>query len=334
VDVFILGAGFSRAISDAMPLVTDLVEPLASHLEGDDATRRYANLLRSGGDLEVLLTYFAEEQPWLDQGATLLLRHAFRRATDWLAEEVFSRQQLTLGTPPPNWLPLVRSWHESRVAVVTLNYDLLVESAAETLERGGDSDGGARLRYMDLVKFDLPRVRNRRQSGAMAFGHDFKPSFKLVKLHGSLNWAHHSDGGEEVWDSEGVDFFESQERKTWGDVKAELRDLQPLIVPPSTGKTRLLTRNWIRAWWVDAAEAIRNARALYVIGYSLPMSDVAVRLLLMTNLSEGSPVVTVNRDADYAGHFAEASAHAVAQAWTGDRCVEEFVASYLAEGSH
>ena len=36
-ETFILGAGFSRAISDSMPLVTDLVEPLDDFLAGRGA---------------------------------------------------------------------------------------------------------------------------------------------------------------------------------------------------------------------------------------------------------------------------------------------------------
>ena len=61
-DVFLLGAGCSKAISPAMPVVAELIEPLADHLD-DQVAARYGTTLRNIRDLEAVLTGWAEPQP-------------------------------------------------------------------------------------------------------------------------------------------------------------------------------------------------------------------------------------------------------------------------------
>ena len=65
-DVFVLGAGFSRAISDAMPLMRDLGSRVADELE---KYRSVAPLF--DGDIELAMTFLAQAHPWLAESERL-----------------------------------------------------------------------------------------------------------------------------------------------------------------------------------------------------------------------------------------------------------------------
>jgi hypothetical protein len=100
-DVYVLGAGFSRAISDEMPLTRDLIEPLAAHMERDPSYVAYANDLRVVWDLEASLSYLAEDQPWLSIEENMRKQTAYLYAIEWLAGHLYAIQRHVLGRRHP-----------------------------------------------------------------------------------------------------------------------------------------------------------------------------------------------------------------------------------------
>lgn len=60
-EVFVLGAGFSRAISSAMPLMSDLGFEVATRIDRENDLERF------GGNLETWMDYLAERHPWVDR---------------------------------------------------------------------------------------------------------------------------------------------------------------------------------------------------------------------------------------------------------------------------
>jgi hypothetical protein len=112
-EAFILGAGFSRAISPSMPLVNDLVEPLNEFL-GESRSVGAATFPRLK-NVELFLSSLAVSQPFLDESSNLNNRALFIEANRWLGEHMFNAQQHALGSPLPAWLAgLVRTWHARR----------------------------------------------------------------------------------------------------------------------------------------------------------------------------------------------------------------------------
>ena len=84
-DVFVLGAGFSHAVSDAMPLTRDLTQltAIAQIVEGADSQperifrEKWYGLV--GDDFELLLTYLSSDAPWLSEAAVAGVIRAVER---------------------------------------------------------------------------------------------------------------------------------------------------------------------------------------------------------------------------------------------------------------
>ena len=62
------------------------------------------------------------------------------------------------------------------------------------------------------------------------------------------------------------------------------RDKQSLIIPPVTEKTTYFNNETVRRLWYEASDALESATRVFVIGYSLPMSDLGMRLFLKRSL--------------------------------------------------
>jgi hypothetical protein len=64
-DVFILGAGFSKAISDAMPVLNDLSVEVKQRLP---ELEKVATFLPD--NIELWLTFLSQKHPWLSEAQT------------------------------------------------------------------------------------------------------------------------------------------------------------------------------------------------------------------------------------------------------------------------
>jgi hypothetical protein len=144
--------------------------------------------------------------------------------------------------------------------VLTFNYDVALDFALERADIG----------------FDYGLAEGKSGRG-----------FNLLKLHGSINWLQSEKTKTIVpypmrdWisslrvqrgDSRAI-YFDMSGTRTAVDEFGEL----PMIVPPTWNKTgyhKSLTNVWSKA-----AEALSEARNIYVVGYSLPSSDLFFRYL-------------------------------------------------------
>ena len=142
------------------------------------------------------------------------------------------------------------------------------------------------------------------RSGVALWGHESDRTFRLLKLHGSVNWYY---SGRE--DSHGETIFFSDVHKFGPERDEAARsatsrrrldmaaDKERLLIPPVAEKTTYLTNETVRGLWNDAAVALQDAAALYLIGYSLPISDLGMRFFLAGNSpAAASPVHVVNTD--------------------------------------
>lgn len=122
---------------------------------------------------------------------------------------------------------------------------------------------------------------------------------QLLKLHGSLNWWYsgpRSTPGDTIygmsikgddWGGEGLE---------WIPPHAEQLsvDLKPMIVPPTAVKSTYYANQTLQSLWGSAADAIREAEELVVVGFSFPPTDLLVSSLLSTNLPSTSRITPIN----------------------------------------
>lgn len=289
-EVFLLGAGFSKAISEHMPLLADLSRKV-----------RLRNSLRANSpiwdmfedDLEMWLTYLSQSHPWLSESENLRNRALFLDLSHKIADELEKCEHLATQDFPPDWLStLIQWWHERKAVVITLDYDILIERA---VAKADISQDGGTVYCDDLYPVTLtPAVS--RKAKSFAWGKHLS-SFKLFKLHGSINWFY---SGAATFYGETIYYTLPHE-----ETPEEVRDKVPFVVPPLTEKGPYFQHETIRTLWAQAADALKEATHIFCLGYSLPQTDISLRFFLQANAPQRkAPFFIVNLPSgEIADHF-------------------------------
>lgn len=300
--VYLLGAGFSKALSSDMPTLLQLGEMLKPDLERAFGAADWR--VRAGtANFEALLGLLAQDQPWLDDATNLRNRAASLELSRRIATVIRECQMRALARPMPSWLePLIRRWNMENARLLTFNYDTLVEKAYVTVSPDPSLQDYA---HGALYPVAVPTVEHRSGQG-LAIPRPLS-GMRLAKLHGSINWycsGAQSFFGESIydvgirpdWDSSPTDKFQT---------KAHLvLDKVPLIVPPSSSKNDFFSNEAVRGNWRVARRWLEERRELTVIGYSAPPSDLVVRGLMSAVSLERLTLIDVdNAVSDRYGEF-------------------------------
>jgi hypothetical protein len=308
-DVFILGAGFSRAVSSRMPLMNDLSRMIEEDVPA--AKRKRQNL----GNFESYLNYLALDHPWLSEAENLRNSALFLEVSRQIGEIITKTMLPELDdADPPEWFPaLLDYWARWECTIITLNYDTFVESYAlkclgwappppNGLWRAATSEeGGLRVQAVPTYGHQVPAQE-----------------FRLIKLHGSVNWFY---SGIRSYENEPVFYTnpfdprdESDENKlnmfrspgeSYTDEQLSVEDKIPFIVPPLLEKTPFFRHQIVRNEWALAGKALAAASRVFCIGYSLPLSDITMHHFLGANLARRKRIrmFLVNPDPGAKEHY-------------------------------
>jgi hypothetical protein len=323
-DVFLLGAGFSRAVSFPMPLTADLGlrvldqqrsihrSRTSHHSDICDGLSCDHPLLPGGAnppESEAWLSSLAEPQPYLYGPENDRRRALFEELAGIIDLEIkFAEHQAMSGSEPPDWLvSLIAAWHEQRAAVVTFNYDTLVEATFDHMRIPDPRHHEDHpMKHQQLGPSIIPNW------AAMYGGLRLPPadSFRYVKLHGSTHW--YWDETTRAADS----IVQVGLRSGWQQPEAaysseDLAFRAPgkvaMIVPPTTAKSVYLDNPIIRLLWRTAYQALMSADRLFVLGYSLPAADLLVRSMLDDAVmsGRGREIWIVNLDGEVVQKFVD-----------------------------
>jgi hypothetical protein len=131
-DVLILGAGFSRAVSDHLPLVDELGNSCLDVGGLRDDPRVPVGGFR-GGSFETWLSRLADELPYLSVQENLENQALFEQFGAAIASVLGEGVQEALAGGCPVWLTeFVRVAHKRRATLITFNYDPLIECEVGT----------------------------------------------------------------------------------------------------------------------------------------------------------------------------------------------------------
>jgi hypothetical protein len=303
--VYLLGAGFSNAISEKIPLMNKLSELVQAELDGRSIPGQGTPVT---SNFERWLSYLAERPPWLPPADQVLNRAGFLDVSN-AVYSVLSRCQMdAVGEQDhcPDWLQsLVKFWEQQRATVITFNYDLLIELAwrihAAPLRK---SKPGVPRAWSDLYSVPLSSIGTR--VGWGPYDLPRSDGMRLLKLHGSLNWYYSGpDGppGDTIYTTRGT-----EERPSWNAaefsreaVERAAYGLEPMIVPPAAVKSPYYSNHMLQGLWREAGQALRLADELVIIGFGLPPTDLLVSSMLATTLSKKSKITPV----DYGAHIVD-----------------------------
>ena len=327
-DAFLLGAGFSKAVYPKMPTMKGLfkaLEPLIGEVDGfSQEAYQY-----SAGNVEMLLSYYAIPSPCDDHIEVLRKR----TVTAFLEQQIgsvlqFEERTTQLDTPGiKHGSKLVEKWMEQQSHVLTANYDTLVENLAGML------NNTEVVALYPITVVPSPAIGGHNPHGTITFS----KSLKLYKLHGSVSWYKSSDESNSGPIYGHCDFTHID-----SDYQNRIGDKRRFIVPPLPDKSALLNHETMRnLWWQAKHQALAPADNLYVIGYSLPETDVAMRTLLWESRRPATqagqfrriPLYVVNTDHCLYKHYDEmlGNYYEVKDAYLGNDAFERFVHDYAGD---
>ena len=165
---------------------------------------------------------------------------------------------------------------ESNDAIVTTNWDILLETEIPSKLENGEFD------YISVVNYNYRDEK-----------HPSKIPIKLFKLHGSLNWVQCQGCHKVYYFGEKVySYFLDDPVMTLEctSCNKENKKLLPIIVPPTFSKLKnnVFTAN-IEDWkhgnflnniWNKAFYQIAYSKEIYFIGYSFPQTDAQMRIFV------------------------------------------------------
>ncbi len=281
MKVFIFGAGASKPAG--LPLGRDLYGSLRAYIlkrSGEDdkylgvACRlkdlEQQGVLGNSDDFELDLTRLDVRIKSKD--APPLFRTVRQELADILTDH-FNALQNEMATDTAR-LSYFEDFAQTHIhegdAIITFNYDCLLERVLHALGLWTIEDGYGFPRTLTNSSLEQP---------------EGKSPCKVLKLHGSVGW---------VSSVINFDFFVQEEPLAFVGYP-EARDSaykkfggrRATILP---SYVKVLATYPLPQLWREAAERLREASEITIIGYSMPAADSAAWTLFLTNVPRGIPV--------------------------------------------
>jgi hypothetical protein len=200
-----------------------------------------------------------------------------------------------------------------KLTIVTFNQDLVLESVAARISRQWGR-WCLRAFYGDPPLTELVARPSKTPTFPLHSASCLhQPPFKLLKLHGSINWATKSRDREmkrsrlfpgpvaavHVLNGRLIPLQRERVLRASGPGRRPWY-LSSLVVPPIYDKQQVTGTSVLQHLWQDARESISSADRLVLVGYSLPDSDVGGKQMLRRAFGENAQpdcVECVNPDA-------------------------------------
>lgn len=296
-EIFVFGAGFTRAFCPEAPLLEDdygtyeLIEkyvefPVAhqilklAHEAGRKKVNRETNI-------EQLLTRLYSGMPYDSQIGTNTQIQMLR--SDVLQCLLNKLTQTRINLKHPKELQLVaKHCIENKITCITFNYDSIFDEALyidDEYKEPPDAPGTS-WNPEDGYGFFCKPMSSLFQVGEVYSG--YGSEMNLLKLHGSVNWFIKT-GYQAPYFPDAIvyreDWLKSFDEEYPNADKWVLRE--PFIIPPVLMKSEITEQPLIRAIWQIAYEQLKEADSVTFVGYSLPYTDIAARFLFRESLASG-----------------------------------------------
>ena len=316
--VFVLGAGASHA--DGVPLQRDILPQIISginkEIESSEIGKIVNDFIKDNFKFDIpnnsypqLEAVFGFIDYFIQQNESLSAKYPYdtlRNIKEYLIKLIHYIVNLETDKSSYHynqfWTQVVK--RNTNVSIVTLNYDTLLEQSFDFLFKNhGYIDYCIPLmnyqRTPQLSRFNF--WVNPREPVMVDAGENPVP-FKIIKLHGSLNWKYCNCCDQTLltpWDRKidlnhgkfvGYTYPEKEEYELV--CPLDKTEFQTLIMPPSYIKT--LHHPVITQLLGEAAREIRSTKKLVFIGYSLSNADVHIKAFLQKHVPSDLEMVVVN----------------------------------------
>ncbi|EAJ2879924.1 hypothetical protein A0X34_02770 [Campylobacter coli] len=272
-DVFFFGAGFSKSLNNSYPTLAELSNYFL------DNGFIYENEKIYKDNLEQLLTYLITPLPFKTKEDILRDEASYLEKINKISKffiELLETKEIDKNNK--YILNLSQYINDNKCTCITLNYDLLLE---EMLFLSLDEEVSRDNVYNIFYKMPIKEINERKETEQNTFSNFFqsnldngrKNSTEIIKLHGSINWY-----CDQIYKNSQI-YFSEYENNTY--LK---EDLRALIIPPILDKTNNYNHIVMQSLWKRAYEAIKNAKNIYIYGFSFPITDLSVVYLFKSAL--------------------------------------------------
>ncbi|TGK85821.1 hypothetical protein EHQ23_14470 [Leptospira bourretii] len=276
MDTYILGAGFSYSFAaELFPLTETLVKKGIEkfhHPESYGALKELISRMFSDSEninFENLATFLLNDPLKNITGNTLKNSEIYLDLIGLVAN-VLKVESSTIKCS--THFPLLQQWisklNERGDSIITFNYDLILEQVLADL-KWNPLTGYCMDFYMLGLDRQIPWVEPKANQ------------LKYLKLHGSLNWQMEKDAFYDVSDKR-IYFSPKDVSNYWNNhfqgYYREKFSYYPYIIPPLIGKK--YENKSIQRLWHISQSLLENSKRIFIIGYSLPESDVITEYML------------------------------------------------------
>ncbi len=300
-EIFFTGAGFTKAINPNMPLLSELTNIVDEHLENNALKLHYQSLPKTlVNNIEDTLTYLSAKLPWKSETQLALDNALFIAITQILSQYFvhFDKNEI-FAAGANKFKDLWFYMYLNSVVTITLNYDIYLEILLRNAANYMSYLEKQVLQGKNIADYDekyRPLIDPFRLKGGVSveekhhlsmeglysgviqhISSRFKKHLGLYdgpvvyKLHGSANWYYSPDNNSNQIFCTSHDNSEEDNY---------IFELIPYIIPPVLDKTQFYSNNLLKYIWTNAREELLSATHLYIIGFSLPPTDLSVKYLL------------------------------------------------------
>ncbi len=301
--IFVFGAGASYA--DGAPLQKDILplimsgelldirnsktgqsvtEFIADNFAWDNQVPIYPTLETVFGFLD----YFISQDEHLSAQYSNARIRAIKEGLIKLIHYVISVKSNEQGrTYRAFWEAVYR--YNPNIAILTLNYDTLLEDAFSMVH-----DGKSNIDYaLHLMNYDFAETKQ------PEYYRDKQAAMKIMKGHGSLNWKYCHCCKQVLLTPRDtrIDLFDTHNGDDTGDsakhyCPVDASEFETLIIPPSHIKK--ISHPVISQILSEAMREIRSCKKVVFVGYSFPDADVHFKALFKKSLFRGQEVIVIN----------------------------------------
>jgi len=301
--VFVLGAGFTKAVMPLAPLLVDDygATTLLSEFEAFPTARAILdNEIDVKNphkfDLEIAMTRASAGMPYDSAtGAAEQLSLLFAKLKQVFESRLQAARKGEVHTE--ELAAFARFCLDKSITCITFNYDDLLDEFLWRIEEIPEHVPSIKYWYPDSGYgfFCRPAWS---MSGSVPAVRTDNSAMLLLKLHGSVNWrirlgysSHLSPDAlvhSESWFPRlGVDNPDAEELERH-------MEPSPFLIPPVLTKDVLVAEPILRLVWARAFQALRTADLVVFIGYSLPVTDIAARFLFTEAIRSEARLRIVN----------------------------------------
>lgn len=276
--VFILGAGFSKAINPEYPTLKELSDAIEKRYK-TFANNNNANFNKAKSciaqhyfsipnsirnNFENLLTYLHSNFPWKTSVEQNLDKALYHDILKQLLEEFEMLPQQSNS----KFLALGKFMHFKEATCLTFNYDLLLEDLLKRTTNENNlifSDDS----FLDFAYKNYYKVHLENFNIGNYFDINNTSNVSVLKLHGSVNWIYKSNSTPDK-------ILFNATTKNYSVPEG----YSPYIVPPVNDKTCFYNNAYLNQLWYKAKETLVMADNIYIIGYSFPKTDLSSEFLM------------------------------------------------------